>query len=55
VSGDLRVYDSSGNIFEDMGMRDADERLAKAELARIIRTKEPDEIYNLAAQSFVPT
>ena len=31
------VHDSSGNIFQDMGMRDAEERLAKAELARLIR------------------
>lgn len=31
------VHDSSGNVFEDMGMRDAEERLAKAELARVIR------------------
>ena len=27
----------SGNVFADMGVPDADERLAKAELARIIR------------------
>ncbi len=31
------VHDSSGNVFEDMGMPDAAERLAKAELARVIR------------------
>lgn len=34
---DLQVHDSSGNIFQDMGMRDAEERLAKAELARLIK------------------
>lgn len=34
---DLEVHDSTGNVFEDMGMRDAEERLAKAELARVIR------------------
>lgn len=34
---DLKVHNSSGNIFEDMGMRDAEERLAKAELARLLR------------------
>jgi predicted XRE-type DNA-binding protein len=34
---DLAVHDSSGNVFEDMGMADADERLAKAEMARFIR------------------
>lgn len=37
MSDELQVHDSSGNVFEDMGMRDADERLAKAELARLIR------------------
>ena len=37
LNGELAVHDSSGNIFADMGMRDADERLAKAELARVIR------------------
>ena len=34
---DAEVHDSTGNIFEDMGMADAGERLAKAELARVIR------------------
>ena len=33
------VHDSSGNVFEDMGMPDAEERLAKAELARVIRNE----------------
>lgn len=37
MSDDLKVHDSSGNVFEDMGLPDADERLAKAELARLIR------------------
>ena len=37
MSDDLTVHDSSGNVFEDMGMADADERLAKAEMARVIR------------------
>ncbi len=32
-----QVHDSTGNVFEDMGMRDAEQRLAKAELARLIR------------------
>jgi predicted XRE-type DNA-binding protein len=35
---DNEVHDSSGNVFEDMGMPDADERLAKAELARVVRS-----------------
>jgi predicted XRE-type DNA-binding protein len=37
MSDDLAVHDSSGNVFEDMGMADADERLAKAEMARFVR------------------
>lgn len=36
---DSQVQDSTGNVFEDMGMRDAEERLAKAELARLIRAE----------------
>lgn len=36
---DRQIQDSTGNVFEDMGMRDAEERLAKAELARLIRTE----------------
>jgi predicted XRE-type DNA-binding protein len=31
------VHDSSGNIFEDLGLPDPAERLAKAELTRVIR------------------
>jgi len=34
---DAEVHDSTGNIFEDMGLPDPAERLAKAELARVIR------------------
>jgi predicted XRE-type DNA-binding protein len=37
MSDDTKIHDSSGNIFQDMDMRDAEERLAKAELARLIR------------------
>lgn len=37
MSIDTTVHDSSGNIFEDMGMSNPGERLAKAELARVIR------------------
>jgi hypothetical protein len=37
MSDDLKVHDTTGNVFQDMGMRDADERLAKAELARLER------------------
>lgn len=38
VRSNQRVDDSTGNVFEDMGMRDAEQRLAKAELARVART-----------------
>ncbi|HEX6748235.1 MAG TPA: helix-turn-helix transcriptional regulator [Longimicrobium sp.] len=31
------MHDSSGNIFEDLGLPNPEERLAKAELARVIR------------------
>lgn len=37
MSDDVTVHDSSGNVFADMGMADADERLAKAEMARLVR------------------
>lgn len=37
MTDDSTVRDSSGNVFADMGTREADERLAKAELARVIR------------------
>ena len=37
MSKHRHIHDSSGNVFEDMGMRDAEESLAKAELARLIR------------------
>jgi predicted XRE-type DNA-binding protein len=32
----VRIEDSVGNVFEDLGLRDPDELLAKAELARRI-------------------
>lgn len=34
---DTRIQESSGNVFEDLNTRDAEQRLAKAELARAIR------------------
>jgi len=34
---DDAVHKSTGNVFADMGAADAEERLAKAELSRIIR------------------
>ena len=37
MSTDLDMHESSGNVFHDLGLRDADKRLAKAELARVIR------------------
>lgn len=37
MSDETTVHDSSGNIFEDLGLPNPEERLAKAELARVIR------------------
>jgi len=37
MSDDTKIHHSSGNVFQDMGLRDAEERLAKAELARLVR------------------
>ncbi|MFL5382181.1 MAG: XRE family transcriptional regulator [Longimicrobiaceae bacterium] len=31
------MHDSTGNVFEDLGLANPRERLAKAELARVIR------------------
>lgn len=33
----IEIEHGSGNVFEDLGLPDATERLAKAELARVIR------------------
>jgi predicted XRE-type DNA-binding protein len=33
----IEIEASSGNVFEDLGLPDAGERLAKAELVRVIR------------------
>ena len=39
------VFESgTGNVFADIGVADADERLAKAELARIIRTLVSEQV-----------
>lgn len=37
MSEETAVRESSGNVFADMDSRDAEERLARAELARAIR------------------
>jgi phage-related protein/predicted XRE-type DNA-binding protein len=37
MSDDTTVHDSTGNVFADMGLADAETRLAKAELARALR------------------
>lgn len=37
MSDETTVHDSTGNIFEDLGLPNPEERLAKAELARVIR------------------
>jgi len=34
---DTEVHDSTGNVFEDLGLANPEERLAKAELARVMR------------------
>lgn len=36
--GNIKVESGSGNVFADLGLPDAEERLAKAELARVVRT-----------------
>jgi predicted XRE-type DNA-binding protein len=33
---DVEVYESSGNVFADLGLPDAEERLAKAMISRLI-------------------
>jgi len=38
MSDETTVHDSTGNIFEDLGLPNPEERLAKAELARVIRS-----------------
>jgi predicted XRE-type DNA-binding protein len=52
MSDETKIHDSSGNVFQDMDMRDAEERLAKAELARLIRNniKERDLTQTEAAE-----
>ena len=37
MTDDTAIHDSSGNVFADLGFPDADERRAKAELARVVR------------------
>lgn len=37
MNDQIVVHDSSGNVFADMGMREPEGRLARAELARTIR------------------
>ena len=37
MTDDTMVHDSSGNVFEDLGLPNPEERLAKAELARVVR------------------
>lgn len=39
VSDDQTIHDSSGNIFADLSLPEAELRLAKAELVRLIRTE----------------
>jgi predicted XRE-type DNA-binding protein len=37
IAEPIEIESSSGNVFEDLGLSEAGERLAKAELARVIR------------------
>lgn len=37
MTDDSKIHPSTGNVFEDLGAADAEERLAKAELARAVR------------------
>jgi predicted XRE-type DNA-binding protein len=37
ITPSIEIESSSGNVFEDLGLPDAAARLAKAELARVIR------------------
>jgi predicted XRE-type DNA-binding protein len=48
-SADVQVHDSTGKVFEDLGMRDTQERLAKAELARLVRKAITDRGLNQTA------
>lgn len=48
MNDDTVVHDSCGNVFADMEMRDADTRLAKAEIARVIRKSLDERGLNLA-------
>lgn len=41
---DLRVEASSGNVFADLGFADAEDRLTKAQLARIVRLEVRDRM-----------
>ncbi|HYR06646.1 MAG TPA: helix-turn-helix transcriptional regulator [Longimicrobium sp.] len=36
TNDDVEVYESSGNVFADLGLPDAEERLAKAMISRLI-------------------
>jgi predicted XRE-type DNA-binding protein len=41
---EVRVEGSSGNVFADLGFTDAEDRLAKAQLARIVRHEVRDRM-----------
>jgi predicted XRE-type DNA-binding protein len=50
---DISFEAGSGNVFADMGVADAEERLVKAELARIVRKLVHDRIAKGRTQGFV--
>jgi predicted XRE-type DNA-binding protein len=53
IKKQIEIEDSSGNVFQDLGLPDAADRLAKAELARVIRAivKDKDWTQRRAAEA----
>jgi len=49
TTDNIEIVASSGNVFADLGFPDAEERLAKAELARLIATIVRDRRLSQAA------
>jgi hypothetical protein len=50
MSDDLKVRESSGNVFQDLGAREAEERLAKGS----VRTPDFDFFWNTSSTYTVP-
>lgn len=50
MAGEIKVTEGSGNVFADLGLKNAEERLAKAELAvRVAATIKARKLTQLAA------